>query len=81
MLFFQSIALMLCANSSVAHETLIAGMMLQICSQFEILCHRIDILPMLLMEAERNSKSIQDLKKREQLLIRDVIEHHLYVYK
>ncbi|XP_032676946.1 odorant receptor 94b-like isoform X2 [Odontomachus brunneus] len=81
MLIYQSVTLCLCANSSVAHETLISGLMIQICAQFEILCHRAHMLPILLMEAEKNSQSEQDLKARERLIIRDLIEHHLYVYK
>ncbi|XP_011267286.3 odorant receptor 67a [Camponotus floridanus] len=81
MLIFQCVALMLCANSSVAHETLTSGMMIQICAQFEILCHRARILPTLLMEAEKNSKSDEDLITREKTIIRDLIYHHLYVYK
>ncbi|GAB1863871.1 Odorant receptor [Camponotus japonicus] len=81
MLIFQCVTLMLCANSSVAHETLISGMMIQICAQFEILCHRAHILPTLLMEAEKNSKSDEDLVAREKTIIRDLIYHHLYVYK
>ncbi|XP_019885150.2 odorant receptor 49b-like [Camponotus floridanus] len=80
-LIFQCVALMLCANSSVAHETLIAGMMIQACAQFEILCHRAHILPALLMNAEKKSKSDEDLAAREKTLIRDLIYHHLYIYK
>lgn len=81
MLIFQCITLCLCANSSVAHETLISGLMIQICAQFEILCHRTHILPALLMEAEEDSESEQGLKEREKTIIRDLIQHHLYVYK
>ncbi|XP_032676937.1 odorant receptor 94b-like isoform X2 [Odontomachus brunneus] len=80
LLIFQSVGLLLCANSSVAHETLISGLMIEICAQFEILCHRAHMLPTLLMEAEKNSQSKQDLKARERLIIRDLIEHHLFVY-
>ncbi|KAL6417470.1 hypothetical protein ACFW04_010278 [Cataglyphis niger] len=72
---------MLCANSSVAHETLISGMMIQTCAQFEILCHRAHILPALLTKAEKNSKSDEDLIVREKAIIRDLIYHHLYIYK
>ncbi|XP_025262105.1 odorant receptor 49b isoform X2 [Camponotus floridanus] len=68
-------------HASVAHETLISGMMIQICAQFEILCHRAHMLPTLLMEAEKNSKSDEDLVVREKTIIRDLIYHHLYVYK
>ncbi|XP_070153343.1 odorant receptor Or2-like [Polyergus mexicanus] len=80
-LIFQCVALVLCANSSVAHETLISGMMIQTCAQFEILCHRAHILPVLLTEAEKNSKSDEDLIAREKAIIRDLIYHHLYIYK
>ncbi|EFN89437.1 hypothetical protein EAI_17051 [Harpegnathos saltator] len=81
MLIYQSFALCLCANSSVAHETLISGLMIQICAQFEILCHRAHILPILLKQAEKDSESKQDLRTREKLIVRDLIQHHLYVYK
>ncbi|GAB1863873.1 Odorant receptor [Camponotus japonicus] len=80
-LIFQCVGLMLCANSSVAHETLISGMMIQICAQFEILCHRAHKLPALLMEAEKNSESDEDLAAREKTIIHDLIYHHLYIYK
>ncbi|XP_072743414.1 putative odorant receptor 71a [Anoplolepis gracilipes] len=81
MLIFQCVGLTLCANSSVAHETLISGMMIQTCAQFEILCHRAHILPALLTEAEKNSISDEDLVAREKAIIRDLIYHHLYIYK
>ncbi|XP_029669165.1 putative odorant receptor 71a [Formica exsecta] len=80
-LIFQCVALVLCASSSVAHETLISGMMIQTCAQFEILCHRAHILPALLTEAEKNSESDEDLIAREKAIIRDLIYHHLYIYK
>ncbi|KAI4502478.1 hypothetical protein M0802_002390 [Mischocyttarus mexicanus] len=44
-LIHQSIALLVVANSSVAHETIISGLMIQICAQLEILSHRIKTLP------------------------------------
>ncbi|KAM0725973.1 Odorant receptor Or2 [Formica fusca] len=80
-LIFQCVALVLCVNTSVAHETLISGMMIQACAQFEILCHRAHILPALMIEAEKNSKSDEDLIAREKAIIRDLIYHHLYIYK
>ncbi|GAB1863872.1 Odorant receptor [Camponotus japonicus] len=80
-LIFQCVGLVLCTNSSVAHETLISGMMIQICAQFEILCHRAYKLPALLMEAEKNSESDEDLAAREKTIIHDLIYHHLYIYK
>ncbi|XP_072767891.1 putative odorant receptor 71a isoform X2 [Anoplolepis gracilipes] len=81
-LIFQCVGLILCANCSVAHETLISGMMIQTCAQFEILCHRAHILPMLLMKAEKSSdESGENLIAREKAIIRDLINHHLYIYK
>ncbi|XP_029669126.1 odorant receptor 67a-like isoform X2 [Formica exsecta] len=80
-LIFQCVALVLCVNTSVAHETLISGMMIQACAQFEILCHRAHILPALMIEAEKNSESDEDLIAREKAIIRDLIYHHLYIYK
>ncbi|XP_072767831.1 putative odorant receptor 71a isoform X2 [Anoplolepis gracilipes] len=52
-----------------------------ICAQFKILCHRAHILPTLLTEAEKNSKSDEDLVAREKAIIRDLIYHHIYIYK
>ncbi|KYQ49775.1 Putative odorant receptor 67a, partial [Trachymyrmex zeteki] len=50
-LLHQTITVMICANASVAHETLISGFMIQICAQLDILCYRARILPDLLQEA------------------------------
>ncbi|XP_076679569.1 uncharacterized protein LOC143374904 [Andrena cerasifolii] len=77
----QTIALMMCANASVSNETLIAGLMIQVGAQFEIFCHRAQILPVSLMLAERESTSEADFKNRRKRILGEFIEHHLEVYK
>ncbi|XP_018351974.1 PREDICTED: odorant receptor Or1-like [Trachymyrmex septentrionalis] len=80
-LLHQTIIIMICANTSVAHETLISGFMIQICAQLDILCHRARILPDLLQEARKCSISREDFKMRERQLIREIVHHHRYVYR
>ena len=80
-LLHQTIIIMICANTSVAHETLISGFMIQICAQLDILCHRARILPDLLQEAWKCSISKEDFKMRERQLIREIVHHHRYVYR
>ncbi|XP_070161895.1 odorant receptor 67a-like [Polyergus mexicanus] len=77
----QIIGLIVCANASVAHETLISGFMIQTCAQLDILCHRAQMLPDLLREAQKFSISKEDLKAREQSLVRELVHHHRYVYR
>ncbi|XP_071644593.1 odorant receptor 94b-like [Temnothorax longispinosus] len=77
----QTIGLMVCANASVAHETLISGFMIQTCAQLDILCHRARTLPDSLREARKCSTSENDLKAREQRLIRELVHHHRFVYR
>nr|XP_012232769.1 PREDICTED: odorant receptor Or2-like [Linepithema humile] len=77
----QTIGLMVCANASVAHETLISGFMIQACAQLDILCHRARTLPESLQEIRKHSTSGQDLKAREQQLVRELVHHHRYVYR
>ncbi|KAF7385339.1 hypothetical protein HZH68_013769 [Vespula germanica] len=80
-LLHQSFALMVCANSSVAHETIISGLMIQICAQLEILCHRARTLPTFLQKTQKNYSSKEDFKKVENKVIGELVEYHLYVYK
>ncbi|XP_014483286.1 PREDICTED: odorant receptor 94a-like [Dinoponera quadriceps] len=80
----QTIGLMVCANASVAHETLISGFMIQTCAQLDILCHRARMLPdSLRKEAEkwRGNVSKEDLKAHERRVIREFVHHHRYVYR
>ena len=80
-LLHQTFGLMVCANASVANETLIAGLMIQVGAQFEIFCHRARILPVSLIQAERESTSMADLKNRRKRILGELVEHHLEVYK
>ncbi|XP_076679313.1 odorant receptor Or1 [Andrena cerasifolii] len=80
-LLHQTLGLMICANASVANETLIAGLMIQVGAQFEIFCHRARILPVSLIQAEKESTSVADLKNRRKRILGELVEHHLEVYK
>ncbi|CAK9813035.1 Odorant receptor Or1 [Anthophora plagiata] len=80
-LLHQTIGLMICANTSVANETLIAGLMIQAGAQFEIFCHRARNLPALLLETRRNIESREDFKKRCNRILGNFVEYHLEVYK
>ncbi|XP_025989821.2 odorant receptor 13a [Solenopsis invicta] len=77
----QIIALIVCANSSVAHETLIAGFMIQTCAQLDILCHRARTLPDSLREARKSSTSKENFKAQELRLVRELVHHHRFVYR
>ncbi|XP_018351976.1 PREDICTED: odorant receptor Or2-like [Trachymyrmex septentrionalis] len=77
----QTIGLIICANASVAHETLISGFMIQTCAQLDILCYRARMLPSSLREAQKCSISKEDFKAREQRLIRELVHHHRFVYR
>lgn len=76
----QTFGLMICANASVAHETLISGFMIQICAQLDILRYRARRLPDLLREI-RKSGMKTNLKMQEQQLVRDLVHHHRFVYR
>lgn len=77
----QTIGLMVCANASVAHETLISGFMIQTCAQLDILCHRARTLPDFLRKAQKSSTSKDDFKARERQLIREFVHHHRFIYR
>ncbi|XP_011695162.1 PREDICTED: odorant receptor 4-like [Wasmannia auropunctata] len=77
----QTIGLLVCANASVAHETLISGFMIQTCAQLDILCHRARTLPNSLREARKCSTSKEDFKARGRRLVRELIHHHCYIYR
>ncbi|XP_020279052.1 odorant receptor Or2-like [Pseudomyrmex gracilis] len=77
----QTIGLTVCANASVAHETLVAGFMIQACAQLDILCHRARTLPDSLSNVRKRNTSKENLKTREQRLVRELVHHHRYIYK
>ncbi|XP_017766722.1 PREDICTED: odorant receptor Or1-like [Eufriesea mexicana] len=80
-LLYQTICLLICANTSVGHETLISGLMIQVGAQFEIFCHRAQNFSSLLVATGNNSVSRQNLKTRYRKIIRNLVRHHLEVYE
>ncbi|EFN88818.1 Odorant receptor Or1 [Harpegnathos saltator] len=81
---YQTISLIVCANASVAHETLISGFMLQSCAQLDILCHRARMLPDTLRRESqkwRNCTTKGNPKAQERRIIREFVRHHRYVYR
>ncbi|KAK9309029.1 hypothetical protein QLX08_001212 [Tetragonisca angustula] len=80
-LAYQTIGLFICANASVANETLIAGLMIQIGAQFEIFCHRLKNLSSLVTATRSNSVSDEEFKIRCRRILEDLVEHHLEIYE
>ncbi|XP_076634664.1 odorant receptor 67a [Colletes latitarsis] len=79
-LLFQSFSLIICANSSVANETLISGLMIQVSAQLEIFCHRARNLPALITEAKEVCTSMEDFKRRRISILGDLVKNHLEIY-
>ncbi|XP_043264936.1 odorant receptor 67a-like [Colletes gigas] len=80
-LLFQSFGVLVCANSSVANETLISGLMIQVKAQFEIFCHRARKLPALITEAKEACTSTEDFKRKRINILGDLVKNHLEVYE
>ncbi|CAL7950594.1 unnamed protein product [Xylocopa violacea] len=80
-LLYQTIGLMICANTSVGNETLIAGLMIEAGTQFEIFCHRARNLSTLLMETGGNRESRADRRIRYKRILKDLVEYHLEIYR
>jgi len=74
----QTFELMVCANASIAQETLISDFMIQTCAQLDILCY-VRTLPDSLRKARKSSISEEDFKIRERWLVQ-LVHHHRYVY-
>ncbi|KOX69311.1 Odorant receptor Or1 [Melipona quadrifasciata] len=80
-LVYQTIGLFVCANASVANETLIAGLMIQVGAQFEIFCHRVKNLSSLVTATRSNSLSDEEFKIRCRRILGDMVKHHLEIYE
>ncbi|XP_033175465.1 odorant receptor Or1-like [Bombus impatiens] len=80
-LVYQTVGLLICANTSVANETLIAGLMIQVGTQFEIFCHRARNLSFSLTSARRNTMSNEEFKIRCNKIIGNLIRHHYDIYE
>ncbi|XP_026671184.1 uncharacterized protein LOC108626940 [Ceratina calcarata] len=80
-LLYQTMSLMICANTSVANETLIAGLMIQAGAQFEIFCHRARNFAASITEAEGNNMFKQHLKHNYKRTLENLVKYHLEIYR
>ncbi|XP_051174368.1 uncharacterized protein LOC127290039 [Leptopilina boulardi] len=77
----QSLWLYLSGLVTVASETFVMTMLIQICSQLDIICYRLKNLPYLYKNNNNNNKrSILFNELEEANIIKDCIVHHNYIY-
>lgn len=67
----------------VANDTLISGIMLQICAQLELLKHRISKLPSIVQKLKSvKAASVNNtVKSKESELLGDIIKHHNNIFQ
>ncbi|XP_076544268.1 uncharacterized protein LOC117603483 [Osmia lignaria lignaria] len=75
-LLYQTFSLIVCATTSVAIETMFAGLMIQARVQFEIFCHRAQNVPIVLMEVEKNNTSKRNFRKKWHEVRRNLVKYH-----
>ncbi|XP_046144666.1 uncharacterized protein LOC114872755 [Osmia bicornis bicornis] len=75
-LLYQTFSLIVCATTSVAIETMFAGLMIQARVQFEIFCHRAQNVPIILMEVGKNNTSKRNLRKKWHEVRRNLVKYH-----
>ncbi|XP_043484384.1 uncharacterized protein LOC122512550 [Leptopilina heterotoma] len=72
----QSVCLYFAALINVATETFVMTMIIQICSQLDIICHRLQYLS----DDNENKKSLMYQKIEEANIIKDCVIHHNYIF-
>ncbi|XP_043484612.1 uncharacterized protein LOC122512687 [Leptopilina heterotoma] len=75
--FSQSVCLYSAGLITVASETFVMTMLIQICSQLDILCHRLQYLS----DFHQNKKSLMYHKAEEANIIKDCVIHHNYIFR
>lgn len=75
----QSLGIFMTVTISIAMESLALTISLQICGQIEIIMHRLNLIPEL-YENENKNNFKEDLYEQELELTKRCIQHHLYVY-
>ncbi|XP_076388996.1 uncharacterized protein LOC100881022 [Megachile rotundata] len=78
-LLHQTCGLFICANTSVAIETMVAGLLMQARGQFEMFCHRARNVPVALMAIERDDNSGKNLGRKWRKMRRDLVRYHLHI--
>nr|XP_012143123.1 PREDICTED: uncharacterized protein LOC100881022 [Megachile rotundata] len=78
-LLHQTCGLFICANTSVAIETMVAGLLMQARGQFEMFCHRARNVPVALMAIERDDNSGKNLGRKWRKMRKDLVRYHLHI--
>lgn len=75
--FFQAISIYIGVVVTVGSETFVMTMMIQICSQLDIMFHRLECLPLL----SGNEKTSSVFSAKEAKIVRNCIIHHNCIYR
>lgn len=74
---FQALSIYVGSFVTIGSETFVMTMMMQICTQLDIIFHRLQNLPFLY----RNNNQFVIFSKKEARVIRNCVIHHNYVYR
>ena len=77
----ESWAVTIAALGNAATETLVSGLMIQVCAQFEILEERFIQLPKILEEMREHGESEIKVLNIERNIVLKLIHHHLRIYE
>lgn len=79
----QLITIIMSCNVDIAYDTLVSGVMLQICSQVKILKHRYQLMLEKLEKIRNNSEIFDEkiLTTIEKKLFADCVEYHIAILR
>jgi hypothetical protein len=77
----HAIGAILYAAVAITTDAMIAGFMLQVCSQLNLLEYRITKLPSYILKARKQNKSENIIQKLEKLLIKRTVQHHVQIIR
>ena len=77
----HSIGAIFYAAISIINDAMIAGFMLQVCSQLELLEHRIKQLPLYILNALESNMSDGMVWALERKLLAETVRHHVQIFR
>ena len=77
----QSLAIYACATINVAHDILIYGFMVKVCSQLQLLSNRILQIPPMLEDYKMQKFLDYEIEKLESKVIAQYISHHNFILR
>ncbi|XP_011504814.1 PREDICTED: odorant receptor 2a-like [Ceratosolen solmsi marchali] len=77
----HTLGAILFAAVAITNDALIAGFMLQVCSQLKLLEHRITNLPSHILKAREQNKSENIIRGLERELIKQNVQHHNHIFR